>query len=77
MQSRCIRESQSKKQIIAVDFFANVLYDYRRESQVIYVTKYEQLEMLMADSNGYLIVSKAVESGISKQYVNEFIKKNH
>lgn len=41
------------------------------------MTKYEQLEMLMADSNGYLIVSKAVESGISKQYVNDFIKKNH
>ena len=39
------------------------------------MTKYEQLEMMTENGNGYLIVADAVKSGISKQYISDFIKK--
>ena len=38
------------------------------------MTKYEQLENLIINSNGYFIVSDAIESGVSKQYVYDFVK---
>ena len=41
------------------------------------MTKYELLEKQKNNQNGYLIVADAVKVGISKQYVSEFIKKNH
>ena len=41
------------------------------------MTKFEQLEMMTKNGNGYLVVADAVKSGISKQYIGEFIKKKN
>ena len=39
------------------------------------MTKFEQLEMMTKKGNGYFIIAEAVKSGISKQYISEFVKK--
>ena len=39
------------------------------------MTKFEMLKEQMKNNNGYLIVSDAVKNGISKEYVNQFTKK--
>ena len=41
------------------------------------MTKFEQLETMIKNGNGYLIVADAIKSGISKQYISEFIKKTN
>lgn len=41
------------------------------------MTKNEMLERQIKNENGYLIVSDAVNAGVSKQYVSEFIKKKN
>ncbi len=38
------------------------------------MTKFEQLENQIINSNGYFIVSDAIESGVSKQYAYDFVK---
>ncbi len=41
------------------------------------MTKYEMLEKQTKNGNGYLIVADAVNAGVSKQYISEFIKKKN
>ena len=41
------------------------------------MTKNEMLERQTKNGNGYLIVADAVNAGISKQYISEFIKKKN
>lgn len=56
-------------------FYALYTYNRERKGEVAEMTKFERLNQLVEEGNGYLLTERVTAEGISKPYLAEYVKR--